>query len=180
MNEQVSLELKLASRKCRRCNGGGTAYIGSDYGGRISSLDTCPGCKGSGYWLQGVREDCDGGTTWSCHGGKKHWTGAWLADKLHRSDCALQNAPAYVVGVCDCGDWEPCSTCSGTGYTASTDLTVWLEAARISGYTEVVFCGYPKTAAYRVGCRISGNGPEYFAQSYLAALQAALWEVRPR
>jgi hypothetical protein len=40
-------------------------------------------------------------------GGGFHAKRAAAADKLHWSDCAVHNGPAYPAGLCDCGVAQP-------------------------------------------------------------------------
>ena len=62
------------------------------------------------YPLLSVR--CEGDDWADCWDGKR----TEYIKKGHMSDCAQHNMPAYPNGACNCGVWEDCKMCDGSGY----------------------------------------------------------------
>jgi len=63
------------------------------------------GAWGGGYQAKramAANKFCDANCVWTDH----HPDCNMAADKLHWSDCAVNNGPAYPAGECDCGAWQ--------------------------------------------------------------------------
>ncbi|KKS89309.1 MAG: hypothetical protein UV64_C0007G0012 [Parcubacteria group bacterium GW2011_GWC1_43_11b] len=113
MTETVDLGLELATRKCPTCKGEKEVF---DPGivTRIASISPgvlpCPTCRGSGFWLQGVREKC------------KHCLNG-IVYPFRYGAPYTEEEMADLTGI-------PCDLCKGLGYTVSLDVGKWLGTVR--------------------------------------------------
>jgi hypothetical protein len=92
---------------------------------------------------------------------------AMAADKLHWSDCAVHNGPAYPAGECDCGAAQEPSACCHACFKASGAMLM----------TRIILCPScgnkrcPKASNHRLECTDSNESGQ--AGSVYTAAQPA-------
>jgi len=147
------LGLELAARKCPTCKGEKEVFdpgIVTSIASISPGVLPCPTCRGSGFWLQGVREKC---------GNRECING-----QVYPMRFGEPYSPSELAAM----QGEDCKYCGGTGYTVSLDVGKWLEAA----FKALDVVSFRQVLEGLWDGLYEGKPP-------LEALQRALMEVKP-
>jgi len=168
----LDLGSRLAQVKCKHCGGSGqdVPLLGDD------KPSVCAVCDGSGCWLQGVRVTTRKFETDSCpycnHTGRQFRITGYREGDIDEGMLA--------VGEHDGADCSHCTPGENT-FTASTKLEDWLAAIRLLSVGKRIDLAKYLIYQYPLGAYEAWRFMAWWlsVENPLAALQAALWEVRP-